>query len=73
MEDHINPYPANARNAGILATLQSTVGLQPAAHYVVNLVMSVQIALHNHVHVQIVADLIMYSIEAAQPTNLRVK
>jgi len=46
---------------------------QPAAHYVLNLVMSVQTALHNHVHVQIVADLIMYSIEAAQPTNLKVK
>ena len=73
MLDHINLHLVNVKNAGVLATLQSTVGLQPAAHYVLNLVMNVQNALHNHVHVLIVADLIMYSIEAAQPTNLRVK
>jgi len=73
MSDHIDPFLVNVRNVGVLATQPNIVAPQPAALYVPNLVMTVQIALLSHVHVPIVETPIMCFIGAALPISLNVR
>jgi len=73
MSDNIDPFLVNVRNVGVLATQPNIVAPQPAALYVPNLVMTVQIALLSHVHVPIVETPIMCFIGAALPISLNVR
>lgn len=67
MSGHIDPFHVNV---GILATQPNTIASQPAAFYVPNLVMTIQIVLLSNVLVPILLDPIMYFIGAALPTTL---
>lgn len=71
--DLIDPLPGNARNAGVLATLQSTVAPQLDALYVHNLVTAAQTAPQNFVHMAILVAHTVYFIGVALPTNLNQK
>lgn len=67
------PSSPSPVNVGVLATQLNTVILQPAGLYVLNLVMTVQIALLSHVLVPVIVAPIRYFIRAALPMSLNLR